>query len=350
MSIFDIFKKVDEHMEKIDKDMEKGELYMRKGLEADSQKEYYKALVYFNKSIEIADYVFEVYINRGAVYQKLDQFLDARDDYNKAILLAEGNAPIALNNLKVIENWCDFSDKYGEVIKQNIQNDGLEYATKRFAEVITDKMKNNYDDIYYFILEEIKELREYFNNNTTIMFIEQSGIQQSEYLNPNSNGVNQSIQNHAHTFSKSLYCCLSREPSSMLQFRISLIEQIMKQHKIGKYNNGISKKIIVNNDTISEAAHAIAIDCFSEGVSHPRYDEIYNACLDIMYANALYIGYGVSDGVDIDLDDYLDRGVKIHLNTLLGTGQDKNIAKEHLFRYLKEKKFNEMEKNMLRIQ
>ncbi len=230
MGIYDMFK------ETADVDMEQGELYMRKGLEADSRKEYDKALEYFSKSIEIADYIFEVYINRGAVYQKLDQFLDARDDYNKAIDLAEGNAPMALANLKVIENWCDFADKNAEVIKQNIQNDGLEYATKRFAEVMTDQMENSYDDIYYFILEEIKELREYFNNSITIMFIEKSGIKKSEYLNPNSNGVDQSIQNYALTFSKSIYCCLSREPSLMLQFRISLIDQIMKQYKIGKYN------------------------------------------------------------------------------------------------------------------
>jgi len=108
--------------------------------------------------------------------------------------------------------------------------------------------------------------------------------------------------------------------------------------------------VVVSNEMISKAAHAIANDCFKEGMSHPRYNEIYNASLDVMYATALYVGYGLSDGVDIDIDDHSERGVKIHLNTLLDTNSDKSTSKENLFRYLKEKKFNDMEKFALGIQ
>lgn len=230
MGLFDMFKKP------INDEMKEGETEMRRGLEADSRKEYDKALEHFTKSIEIADYIWEVYSNRGAVYQKLDRFLDARDDYNKAIQLG-GDLSVQFN-LDAIQNWCDYADKNSDIIKNLIQKDGIEFATKRFAEVITEKMHNSYDDVYYFILEEIQELREYFNNSITIMFILKSGIKQSEYLNLNSDKTNQSIQDEALNLSKSIYCCLSKEPDIMLKFRISLIDQIMKQYQIGKYNKG----------------------------------------------------------------------------------------------------------------
>ena len=115
-------------------------------------------------------------------------------------------------------------------------------------------------------------------------------------------------------------------------------------------NNKVNKKIEVSNSTISEASHAIAKNCFSQGISHPRYNEIYNACLDNMYANALYLGYSASDGVDIDIDEYTERGVKMQLDMLYNSNQPKSVSKENLFRYLKEKKFNDMEKFALGIQ
>jgi len=244
MGIFDIFgkKSIDKAVSAVSENMKQGELYMHKGLKARQNNDYDKALDYFNKSIEIADYIPSVYLNRGAIYQILEQFLDARDDYRRVIQMEQDdpteyskeNINGAIQNLQVISGWCDYADNNADTIKSNIDNDGIEYAAKRFGEILTENMNNNYNEIYYFILDELREIDDLFDGAT--MFILKSGIEKSEYLNPNASGIDTAIQNYALNFCKSIYCCLSRDPDLMLRFRISLLDQIMQKYEIGKYS------------------------------------------------------------------------------------------------------------------
>ena len=103
----------------------------------------------------------------------------------------------------------------------------------------------------------------------------------------------------------------------------------------------------VSNETIMEAAHKIADDCVSGGdMSNPKWLKIYNNALDNMYGNALYLGYGESNKIHIDLNDPLDAGAKMTLENLKLLNAPKENIQKALFRLLKDKKFSDAEKNI----
>ena len=107
-----------------------------------------------------------------------------------------------------------------------------------------------------------------------------------------------------------------------------------------------SETIEVSNKAIAEAAHKIANDCFNGDMTNPKWLQVYNLALDNLYGNALYLGYGETKQIQINLDDPLDAGAKRTLDMLNSINAPKENIQKALFRLLKEKKFSDAEKNI----
>ena len=242
MSIFsfmqDIIKKSNY---KTEEELDKGKYYFNKGIQAAQYMNHNEAIEYFNKSIDYADYVSMVYLNRGAVLQFQERFLDARDDFIKAIEI-ETNNPTDFHseviektkqNMSALIRFCNFADKYGEVILGQIKDDGIDYAARRYGEVICDKMNNDNALISQFILEELEELDELGDDK--LKFALQSGVSRYEYLGAVKSELHKPIHDEVSNLFKSILCCLSRNPKQMFEFRLLLINQIMEKYKIGNH-------------------------------------------------------------------------------------------------------------------
>ncbi len=131
----------------------------------------------------------------------------------------------------------------------------------------------------------------------------------------------------------------------------SEINEIINQERIEFINkyittflSKVNKNSIVNNKSISEAAHIIAFNCVSTGPSDEKWMKTYNALLDNMYGNALYLGYGIKDGINIDINNPQEIGIKNTLDTLNTINAPKDKIEKALFRLLTEKKLNQTEK------
>jgi len=232
---------IKEAMEGFTDKIDKGEYYFQKGNQAAQYKDYEGAISNFNKSLEYFDPASVVYLNRGAIFQMQERFLDARDDYLKVIETENNdksenykeNVTSAEQNLATITQFCAFNDKQGEVVRNQIKDDGIDYAAKRFGEVICDMMKNNGKLIHQFILEELEELDELGGDK--LAFVLSTGVERQEYSGAVDSENHHSMNDTICSFFKSLLCCLSRNPQQMFEFRASLLTQIMKKHGIGKY-------------------------------------------------------------------------------------------------------------------
>lgn len=260
MSFFDWFRKADksrlskeisdspllqeilsESMEKTTKNIDKGEYYFQKGIQSAQFKDHDGAINNFNKSLEYADYMSMVYLNRGAVLQIQERFLDAREDYLKALEIENSDPSehydevvnAAKSNLAVITTYCSINDEQGETVRDQIKNDGIDYAAKRFGEIICDMMGNDVNLIHQFVLEELEELDEL--GNEKLEFALQSGVERKEYLGAVGSKNHQPIHDQINSFFKSILCCLSRNPIQMFEFRASLLRQTMEKYRIGNH-------------------------------------------------------------------------------------------------------------------
>ena len=95
-------------MEQTAENLNKGEHYYQQGLQAAQLKDFDGAIAHFNKSLEFADYISMVYLNRGAMYQMQERFLDAREDYMKMMVkLPEIKKKVGyvIGNLMELQNW-----------------------------------------------------------------------------------------------------------------------------------------------------------------------------------------------------------------------------------------------------
>ena len=72
-----------------------------------------------------------------------------------------------------------FKKKQKSDLERLIEKDGIEYAAKRFSEIILQKMPTA-EIAYQFVLEEIEAASQ--GNETAIRFARNSGISQQESL------------------------------------------------------------------------------------------------------------------------------------------------------------------------
>jgi tetratricopeptide (TPR) repeat protein len=236
MGLFNLFKKTNDDL--LSEEEKQGKVLMEKGMEARVGNDFEKALSFFNRSLEIKEHP-AVYLNRGAIYQMLELFLQARSDYLRAIEMenmvptinGKENIQGAKANLKQIETICSIIDKDGGAMRNSIQNDGVEYAGKRISDVLMQYFLNNKDEINYFVLCELKEL--YDLGGLFRMFAQNSGINYSMYSNPvSSQNISQDKQNSAFNYSRQAWGCLNDDLNTAKHLRFTILELLIKHSSL----------------------------------------------------------------------------------------------------------------------
>lgn len=219
----------------------KGEHFFRMGMEARQNCEFEAAIDYFSRSISEADWVSGPYLNRGAVLQIVERFLEARDDYLKALEIEISDpsdshdevVQMAKSNLASIQLFCAYNDQDGDTLRNLVRDDGIEYSSKRFSEVICGKLENDRENVRHFALDELRELFQL--GGDALKFALASEIDTADYLSAERVGWNEGLQHDAFVFLKNILCCLSRTPELMLEFRTSVLDHMMKSYRLGRY-------------------------------------------------------------------------------------------------------------------
>lgn len=120
-------------------------------------------------------------------------------------------------------------------IQELIEQDGIENATQRFAEVISDMLKTK-ELAYQFILEEIEAASQ--GNQAAIEFSSQSGISSNEYKGsmriscPAIDGAEGPQQ-----FLLNVTTQLHSDTVLMIEFRTKIVDKVMRIFMLGKYTN-----------------------------------------------------------------------------------------------------------------
>ncbi|MFD3397363.1 hypothetical protein ACE41R_11070 [Alteromonas macleodii] len=114
-----------------------------------------------------------------------------------------------------------------------IEKDGIEYAAKRFSEVILRQLKTR-DVAYQFILEEIEAASQ--GNEAAITFAKNSGISPLKYNGAMKNSRPE-VDGPDGPQQFMLSLCMQLQPNVELvvQFRTKVVDNIMKSLSIGKY-------------------------------------------------------------------------------------------------------------------
>ncbi|MEA2017492.1 MAG: hypothetical protein U9N59_03495 [Campylobacterota bacterium] len=238
MGLFDIFKKKNDDF--LSEEEKEAKLLMEQGMNARINNDYEKALNYFNKSLEIKEHP-SVYLNRGAIYQIYDLYLQAKLDYLRAIEIEDTNPTLfknetikaATENLNQIEIICNKIEENGEKMRNSIYDDGIDYAAKRIAEITVENFLINKEDINYFILCELKVFYEL--GGVFKMFTQNTGINDSLYHNPTpSINVNQDKQNNAFYYTRQVWGSLNDDLDTVTRLRLKIIELLISK---SSYNN-----------------------------------------------------------------------------------------------------------------
>lgn len=133
-------------------------------------------------------------------------------------------------------------------LAQLIEQDGIEHASTRMADIISGKIK--YQHLAkQFVLEEIEASSQ--GNQVAIDFAEKSGFSPDEYngamqnSSPDIDGADGPQQ-----FLLSLCMQLQPDIDLVVQFRVAVVEKIMKNFKLGKYsgNNLESETILARKE------------------------------------------------------------------------------------------------------
>jgi tetratricopeptide (TPR) repeat protein len=207
-----------------------GEKYFRQALQCYQNGNQDDAIKFFTKSLEISPNHSAVYVNRAGCYMIQERHLQAYDDYLHAIDLedrgvaidAESNKPMALQNMKILQFFIDFTVKNGETVKSQITTDGLEQFTKRWAEVLFDQcLDNNTDTLKQFILEEIKNLEEMGGEHQKYAL--KCGVNHSDF----SHIGNEFNTHNAYMLFKCVLCCFSRDPDKMFEIRTGILNKLI---------------------------------------------------------------------------------------------------------------------------
>lgn len=242
-----------------------------------------------------------------------------------------------------------FSNIFGKEVRSqadidfenHVRNDGVQYAGKRLADIINEKITSK-DLAVQFILEELDAARQ--GNAFAKAFAINAGFESSQYVGAMAKTKWQgepSKLEELQLFYR-IFLVKIADISLMVELSTVIVDNIMQIWKLGKYGETIK----VNNENISAAAHAIAHDCVPGDVTNPKWMKIYNAALDNMYANALYIGYGASDGINVNINNPEEANIKKYLNIYDSVQAPKENIKKALIRLLTDKKFNSLEKKV----
>ncbi|MGF1905118.1 tetratricopeptide repeat protein [Aliivibrio salmonicida] len=231
MSFFKLFSKKKSNQDShINSREVEGEKLFRQGLQYSQMGNQEEGIRFFTKSIEISPKHSSVYVNRGGCYMIQERYLEAYDDFIRAIEMerkglsvdAEPCTPAAINNIQRIHRFIEFEKKTGESVRNQLTIDGNDRFTQRWTEILFEQfLDNDVKTVWQFIYEEIKELEE------------MGGVHQEYALNCGlgyeifSNVTSEKDTERAFILFKSVLCCFSRTPDLMFQIRTKILDKLM---------------------------------------------------------------------------------------------------------------------------
>ncbi len=126
-----------------------------------------------------------------------------------------------------------FKKKKKSELEKLIENDGIEYAAKRFSEIILQKIPTE-EIAYQFVLEEIEAASQ--GNDTAINFARNSGISPQEYKGSMSNSRPE-VDGPDGPQQFILALCMQLQPNVDLavDLRTKIVDNVMKTLSFGKY-------------------------------------------------------------------------------------------------------------------
>lgn len=134
-----------------------------------------------------------------------------------------------------------FKKKQKSDLERLIEKDGIEYAAKRFSEIILQKMPT-VEIAYQFVLEEIEAASQ--GNETAIRFARNSGISQQEYKGSMRNSRPE-VDGPDGPQQFILALCMQLQPNVdlVVDFRTKIVDNIMKTLSFGKYKGQKSSSL-----------------------------------------------------------------------------------------------------------
>lgn len=208
-----------------------GERLFREGYAQAQANQHDKAIELFTQSIEISDIYPTPFIGRGASYAYQERYLEAWDDYSRALQMeledpsanAKENLSSLRQNMRVIEPLMVLNKQNGDGVRQLLVSDGLDYFTKRWVEQIREKLSNKPNLIRHFVLEEMGELYQLGGKHKEVAL--NSGFKSSEYLNLKES----TATNEAFLVMKNILCCFSRDPDKVLIIRAEILKKLSNE-------------------------------------------------------------------------------------------------------------------------
>ncbi len=158
-----------------------------------------------------------------------------RGDLSRNDLKGMGEAYMQLReniiiNRGGIPRWVPKEEKS---IQELIKQDGIEHATRRFAEVICE-MLNTKENAYQFILEEVEAASG--GNIAAMKFAAESGILPEEYSGAMQNSIPEiDGENGPQQFLLDISSQLMSNTDLMVKFRTQIAENVMKKFQLGKF-------------------------------------------------------------------------------------------------------------------
>ena len=233
-----------------------------------------------------------------------------------------------------------FKKKQKSDLERLIEKDGIEYAAKRFSEIILQKMPTA-EIAYQFVLEEIEAASQ--GNEASIRFARNSGISQQEYKGSMRNSRPE-VDGPDGPQQFILALCMQLQPNVdlVVDLRTKIVDNIMKTLSFGKYKGqkssslkggmrlqeaGVDILFIVNDNNViyvnEEADHLFETD--KDG------DEK----LDGRVVNFVFSGQ--STGSVIEIFVAFDDSESYTMFTLeAGTEERLNFAAQAIFKYFAE--------------
>lgn len=138
-----------------------------------------------------------------------------------------------------------FKKKQKSDLEKLIEKDGIEYAAKRFSEIILQKIPTE-EIAYQFVLEEIEAASQ--GNDTAIRFARNSGISPQEYKGSMRNSRPE-VDGPDGPQQFILALCMQLQPNVdlVVDLRTKIVDNIMKTFSIGKYEGQKSSSPIREN-------------------------------------------------------------------------------------------------------
>jgi hypothetical protein len=134
-----------------------------------------------------------------------------------------------------------FNKKKKSDLEKLIEKDGIEYAAKRFSEIILQKMPTT-DIAYQFVLEEVEAASQ--GNDTAIIFARNSGISPQEYEG-SMNNSSPEVDGPDGPQQFILSLCMQLQPNVdlVVELRTKIVDNIMKKLSFGKYEGQKSSSL-----------------------------------------------------------------------------------------------------------